>query len=695
MFPFQHSSRPVRQRRPDIACAALLFAGFMGSATFAGDESLAHQVPRETGLFVELRGCADLLHQLIDPQIWIALAEVAGQPARPEETEEWRQRIQATVGLSADDAIDRLFSQRVAFVGEGPGRAQDAAVLCTPTGDLQALVQGWNPQALPPVGRYATYLLAGGVGMALRENLLVFGDAAVAGGMYRRIIELGARPPGGTLADDPTFAALVKRLPVRPDGLCFVRLGPAVPEPSASRPASAPASAPSVPLELPGPLRGARNILLGLHRTPALLHISSVGDAPPQLATTRPPGGLRELVGRLPPRTLAAWGGYVDYPALLASASQLPPRNLVRVALEMQRQSGGVERLAGAIGPRTCVALGVVSPQSRAVTAPPVPAIAVLIEARDPNSAESEWTTLLHASASVYNLLALKASIPALPAIEPLADTPYPGEILDLSGLLGSAPTMTALSELHLAWARDGDTLIFASHVDWLKEIVAARRGNEPPLNEVLALAQRPVASASETLVVLQSGPLADLANLWLAYLAAVYPDVLQEKWWRAYQPGGSTIRLGVDVTALPEQRALRVDRVMPGSPADGVLRPGDELIGANKTRFATSQPAAEMLKGVVERPNARWIELTVARDGSQSVRRVPLPFIDPIILLRRAAAIGRIVQRVVYSEDVSDPAGPRGLLTLESRQSNAPLFPFDLTPSIEPVSSDPPPDRR
>ena len=69
-------------------------------------------------------------------------------------------------------------------------------------------------------------------------------------------------------------------------------------------------------------------------------------------------------------------------------------------------------------------------------------------------------------------------------------------------------------------------------------------------------------------------------------------------------------------------------------------------------------------------------------RGGARLPRRVPLRFVDPVQMLRRAVAIGQITQRVIYHDDVSDQAGPRGFLSVELRDaSHGPLFHFELAP--------------
>ena len=154
---------------------------------------------------------------------------------------------------------------------------------------------------------------------------------------------------------------------------------------------------------------------------------------------------------------------------------------------------------------------------------------------------------------------------------------------------------------------------------------------------------------------------LADLGSFWLRYFEKFAPQVLKEDWWRNYQPGGSKVRLGAQVTADVEGRRLLVRSVTANTPAYGTLKVNDEIVGCNRRRFATSQPVEEIQRGIDTRPNARWIDLLVERDRTVRVKRIALPFVDPIQILQRVTAVGRLVQRLVYLDDAPDAAGTRG----------------------------------
>lgn len=678
MHSFSYANTGVSNGRGRVTVVAVLC---LLTGVVWADDSLARAVPADVGLFVELHRAEDLLLPLVEPQVWLTLAELVGQPAALDETDQWRRRVEQTVRMSPADAVRSLFSQRVAFAAESPRNTQDAVVLCRPAGPTRPLIQRWRAQPLPVAGRTAVYRLPYNVGLAARDDLLVFGDHVVQG-MFDEVVRHLDGNVAGTLADDPTFRQLLARVPPNPDGVLFARLV----SPGAQVTDTLPTSAPAWP-ELPRLLRGSSHILLALHREAALLHVSAVGDAPSAVPT---PDGLSiELLRGLPKRTLLAWAGHVDYARLSEMAQRLPERSVFRIAYQLHERAGTIYRMTAALNSATSIAVGVVDPAERQVTAPPIPAVAVLIQTRDPGAAVKEWRDLFHHTVALYKLLSLKlAAPPRIPPIETLELAGRSVERLDLGGLIAPAPELTPLGELHLCWALDDDVLIIASHADWLRQILDARRAGGDQLAGVLGLAQHSPSQRQDNVLVAQTGPLADLGTLWLRYFEQSLPFVLMESWWRNYQPGGSGVRLGVQVTEDAERRRLRVLSVNPNSPAEGLLRPGDEIVGCNARRFATSQPVQEMRRGLDRRPNARWIDLWVERDRIVSGRRIPLPFVDPVEVLRRIVAVGQVVQRVVYTDDLPDAAGPRGHLTLELRTEPRPLFELRMTPA-EPKSKD------
>ncbi|MGE0481959.1 MAG: hypothetical protein AB7Q17_15975 [Phycisphaerae bacterium] len=683
----QVDKRVLPNRRTWTMAGLGLLAGVWSAPARAGD-SLAAFVPADAGLFVEMRGADDLLIALTDEQVWLTLADLAGQPANAGEVEQWRAQIRHAIGMDPAEAIRTLFADGVAFVGDAPGRAQDAVLLCRPRGaGPRELLQRWEARPLPLSERVSVYQLRNGVGAAQLGDVLLFGDVSAADGAFPRTLRLAEPAPPTSLASDEEYRALLARAPSTPDGLLFARINGAGGGSSSTQPTTRAAREREV-AALPGPLRGADRVLLAMQREDRLLHFTLVGNGPQRPKAPEP--RVARLVERLPERTLFAWSGILDYTNLVAAVNRLPERNVLRLAFALQEKSGTISRLVDSFEGSAAIAVGVVEPVGRPVAAPPTPALALLLSTRDPDAAQGVLGTLLRSSLSAYNLLSLQWGTPLLaqPVTRPAGD--LSAEVIDL-GVLLQGVDGGAIGELQLCWAIDDDVLIVASHLDWLRQIVVARHHDANTLARVLQLPRRRLASDSETVFCTQLGPIADLGGMWLRYLETHAPHALREEWWRQRQPGGRNVRLGVRGTEVADEKRLRVEVVDANGPAAGVVRSGDLIVGCNGQRFATTQPVREIQEGLAARNDARWFGLLIERDGRVTERRIPIPFVDPVQLLRRVAALGGIAQRVVYHEEVPADAPPRGFLTVELRSSPSPLFRFNLSRPPEPVRSDEP----
>lgn len=674
-----------------------------------GDASFAALAPGDAGLFVELVRAPDLLIPLSDSEVWVVLAEIAGQPARAAEADAWRRQIRDTVHMSAVEAIQTLLTRRVALVGSGLGRSQDAVILCRPADDvrLDELVRSWSNTPLASPVEPSGYVLAGNLGVAMADGVLAFGDVGPTGAMFRRVGDRLAGRTRASLADERDFRALLARVPPDPDGIFFARLrDPRSATPAASRPAAtttqprpvrspttrpstraAPASrggrraggsqpAAGPPGPAVAPLFGdSTSILLALHREAArgLLHFTAVGDGDPQ--TTAHVGEVAALAQTLPADTLAVWAGHVNYEALLRQAELLPKRNLARVVLSMQRQVPRADRLAPTLGSATAIALGSVSCDDEGQGLPPIPALAVLIEASDPAEAAHAFRALIDTSVAVCNLMALSPGVdlPRLPPVEEYEVDHHPACALELAAAVEKYGLKSTLRELHVCWTVDANVLIAASHREWLARILAARHDAAPTLAPQMEVTQRAISARADTVAVLRVGPLAELARQWLGAFQKIAPEILEDAWWRDRQPGGGNVRLGISGDQDAERRRLIVRSVNAGGPAGAILQPGDEIIGCNGRALATSQPADE-IRGAIARRESGWIDLTIERQGVVFTRRLALPFVNPVDLLRKLAALGRVVATVIYHTDVPD-VGPRGFLTvqLQAAPSSAP----------------------
>ena len=663
-----------------VAFAIVGLLALSQSEQARAEESLARRVPADVGLFVEARGAGDLLTRFTDPQVWTTLAELAGQPARPEDVADWRRQIRQTVKMEPEEAIRVLFSRAVAFVGEGLGLSQDAVVVCRPDHETSTaeLLKRFEARRLGEPQRPATYRLYRNIGVSEHEGLLFFGDLIPSEGLFHRVQRFTSRAQSKSLADDPVYQKLLARVPQNPDGVLFVRLGraaalPIPPVAASSQPATRPTSGPVLP-DLPGPLRGAESIMLALHRQGAMLQFTAVGDAGRKKLPrpARPVG----LIDSLPERTLLAWQGHIDYSRSAEVLLRMLEQNPIAGVFQLQEQVESLSRFVEALDTDTCLAIGPVFPGQRPPDTPPLPAAALLVRTHDPAATLAQMRGVVTVGMMGYTLFAFKRGLP-LP--EPIQETQL-GEgsayVLDLSPLLKET-ARKAIGEIQLCWMVHNDVLIITSHLEWLRRIAAARDGHGGSLSKVMQLSGGGQASESVNAFVIQSGPISDIASAWLDYLRRAKPEVFDETWWRSRQPGGGHMRLGINVSADTANRRLRVDEVLKGQPASGRLRVGDFIVGYGNRRFTSDDLIAEITRAIQDRPHARWLELLIERDGVTQRMRLPLPFIAPMQFLDRVVAIGKIAQRAVYRDDQSDPAGPRGFLTIELRTSKEPLFEF------------------
>jgi len=674
-----------------IATACLLSRGVHPCA--GNEETLARAAPADIGLFVEIHGADDLLIRLTEPQIWSTLAELAGQPAQPADVADWRMRIRQTIKMAPEEAIRQLFAGGVAFLGEGLGLSQDAIVLCRPSDKTSAaeLFKRWEAKPLAASDGPATYQLYSNIGVSRHDGLLFFGDLAPPDGLFRRMQRFSAGGRSGCLADDPVYRKLLSRAPKAPDGVFFVRMNRAAAMPI---PAVGPASQPTsraAALDafsgLPAPWRNAQNVLLALHRTGETLRITAAADTAGQSTRARRPV---DLIDKMPRDTLLAWQGRIDFDAAAASFLSALEQNPIQGVFQLREQVDAFTQFVDALDTDVCFAIGAVRPEQRPAGMPPFPALAALIGMERPGVVLSEIREVVDAGIAGYSLYAYTRGMPLLQPIRPERVGSADAFVLDLSPLL-KPDARAAIGEVHLCWTlHDGD-LIVTSHFNWLKRIVAAREGRSATAVELMRLSDARESSRSVNAFLVQSGPIAEIAEDWLVYLRTHKPEVFDEDWWRERQPGGDNVRLGVDVTADGGKRRLEVIEVYPKLPATGRLKKGDYIVGYgdrySDRRFQTDNPIEEISTAVQKRPHARWQVLLIERGGVTLRVRLPIPFIAPIQALNRMVAIGRLAERAVYRDDAAEAEGPRGYLAIELRAVSRPVRDYSKTSSSKPSS--------
>ncbi|MCA9244847.1 MAG: hypothetical protein KDA32_12880 [Phycisphaerales bacterium] len=651
-----------------LATLALSIAPQAGAQNDVDKSSFAKLVPADVGLYVEARLAEELIIQLTEPHIWSGLANLVGQPATPDDVEEWRRRIRATVGMEPARAVRALFGERVAFVAGSPDRAVDPVVLCRPSGveadDFLRRLGRKDSQSLNPADPKGPVIwaLGGNLGVvSIGNRAMAFGDIATDA-MLRRVATFALKSdPRESLMGDDVFRKLAQRADEsEAHAILFARLN---------------AISTAAPFTALAPFRDASAMMVTMREQRGVMRFTLVGD---QSKVDAPPerGRSVELLGRLPRASLVAWSRSIDYAALKSAYEALPERTPVR-QIAAQLNLDGAEIL-GALRGDTCVAIGPGAPEG---DAPPPPAVAVLLRA-NPRPLTDALDTFANTAVPLFNIAALRRGTP--PLVAPTTERIEGAEVtsFELSGV-ADLLNASALRKVTLCWTATDDLLIVATDRAWLREVLAAQRC-ATTLSDAFDRAEHKLSSRGETTIYANAGGISDLAHRWLRHLQTTAPDAIEGVWWPA--PGAGRPRLGIDVNENTERLRLDVTKVAAGLPCEGRLRVGDAIVGVSGKRF-TESPIAEMT-AVVDHPPGRWIELLVEREGGLITQRIPMPGIDPIDALKRVAALGGVVRQAFY-QDEPTPEGPVGSLTIELQRPGSSHPPEPHTPRQPDLAQD------
>lgn len=624
-----------------LAWVAALWASPLATA-----QQFAHLAPADTGLYVEITQGTELLLTLTQPERWAAIAEFAGQPATDRDAASWRNRVEATIGIGPEEAIQTLFARGVAFLGAGPFRSQDPVLLCRPSlsTPLPTLLNTWEAQAFDDPELASLFRLRNDLGLAIYGDTLMLGSPALASGAFRHALHVQQCGPENSLAAAPEFQRLLQRIPPDPAGIFFIR-------PRAERrdltSGSLPPIAAALAVFLPAQLREAEAWLIGLHRKGNHLKFTAVGHQD-NLVEKEP--SLSKTV-KLPEQTLAAWQGNLSFEELLPQMNLLPDQHIFRLALPTQTADLANDIFTGSAS----VAFSTLTAEED--EGPARPTIALILEARDAPTALAFLDGASTMAKIAFDTYADRRGLVPLPPIHHVGEDVDVTRSINVSDLF-AARVIAQLGEVHLCWGVSQDHLVLATHPDWLDQVLEKlnSQGETEP-------------TPAMTSIMCRGEELASIGRAWLTRLEKSDPELLTEAWWRRHQPGNRRPRLGITVSSLDQGKSLRIDAVESGQPAEGFLRPGDVIVGCHGKRFE-GRARREVARGLVNRPNARWIDLSVQRDNEIFEIRVPMPFVNPARLLKQAVALGETIGDISYSEELEASGKTRGILTVAWHQN-------------------------
>jgi hypothetical protein len=668
--------RPTR-----IASVQVWLAGFVVCAAAAAQPRdsripphfgpLARWAPQSSRLFLQFERL-DLVHeQWRNVNAWrlIELAlEKRAAAEGPEPAPYWADVLAANLGLSPEAAFDRLFAQQVALAAPDWEHLADGVVLFRLT-DREVLRDLVGPGKVRPgprrVGRAKLYQTKAGLWVATDDRVVALSQRGPASADFRKTVDLLAGKSLDSLADLNRYRDQMRLLPGGMQGFLYFDLGLGSREPAGDDPTSG--WAPTIH-------RGVVGIYVS--RQQVNFAIRATRDTPRQ-EPPRPRVDLERL-NRLPQTTLLAWATSVDAPgAYRALIDAEPPgaaglfASLLERVLDLQQLE---ETLVSNLGPRTIVVWGQTLREPSAL-----PQLALLFESRDARAAA---LALEGAAQAFLATRAPPAGDSTNAAVQHLDHLGTTITRVPFAPLVSNAPDGSVVSQLGLhvqpCFAALDGWLVLALTPDHLREIIDADRGLIPTLGEAPELGRAGRQRARAVVLGLAQPALAaQVIQGWLTGLRS--PD---ESPWAGLllgetgsdRPRRRTLGIGMRVQQVPGR--VRVARVYPGTPAEGHLLPGDEILGVESHLLSLAEPNEDLRSRIAAVGHQDPVTLRVWREEELLDVVVPLgrpagpesPSAGVVEALEQLTRLGQELTYAAYSVSASRSDQYVAMLTLGFR---------------------------
>jgi hypothetical protein len=230
---------------------------------------------------------------------------------------------------------------------------------------------------------------------------------------------------------------------------------------------------------------------------------------------------------------------------------------------------------------------------------------------------------------------------------------------------------MEFLDGLDFCWTLLDGKLVLSTSAAHVEDIILAARGKAPRIADRAGLQGLPSGQQEGTRPIVEwsfaSGTaIAKMVNSWLAYLERDHPEMLKPEWWQIWAALRleHLTRLGVGLVGIEGRSAAVVKEVMSDSPAAGILRRGDIIVGVGGTRLTTSRPAHEVADRYWARGDAREFELQIRRHGENMTVKIPvlpanaidLEHLDPIRSLRQLITLSSRAESALAWRYATEP---------------------------------------
>ncbi|MFQ6048137.1 MAG: PDZ domain-containing protein [Phycisphaerae bacterium] len=605
--------------------------------------SLAWLVPSRCRLFVEVRDLSGLYGRLEQVGFWSALDRASR--LEKQSALDWPGRLEAALGMAWAEIVDRLFGQQVAIAAADPSRLEGLIVLARvpDRATVARLVGERRPVHGAPTGLIQSYQL-GPMRLAVSGRLVLFGaEVGPARQLLEEAVQIVAGRAHTSLAASRSFLGELRRLPRDYDGLVWLDFGDAqaIRRPGGGR------------LWPFGRVR--RLIAVWSVRQDGLdMHVSAsqIASRPGQPGAQIAPG----LLATLPSETLLAVGLLIDYQQQYRRALAGPAGSAIRGYAELAGMILGrdeLERqLLARLGPQTLVVVG----RTPAAQQQPAgqfdrPDLAVLVQTDQPEAVTRAVSRLAEGLVAVLNVQAGRGRQPAVLRLASGTHRGVAVRWVDLGPVLARRTRCPYLQQLQIAWAMLGNWLVVCSHVDQLRQIIDARSGSAPRLDQ--SPAYRPMQRwlAGQGVVVAQPAKIAQALRSWLSFCRRQYPQVFEPGWWARATARASGRRVSLGLAVRPASDlpgAVVVVQTLQGWPADGLLLPGDRIVAVDSRPLADERPLDDLRRLISQAPGPNVL-LRVRRGQEVVDVAVPLPQpasagparqFDPVAAVRRLEAL-------------------------------------------------------
>jgi len=661
------------RHRSSVALWACLTAGALAQQAAETPPrlgSLADYVPIETQLYFEV---ADV-EALSQTQAGAAVGRVVGWLARemgpasgrddPRRqggervgtgpVEAWQRSLAEALGLKSVRTAELLLAGPLAVAADDWQHLSSAILVARPH-EAAALESILEPRRLPgperaPVRRYR---------LAHGHELTCDGQVVDAADLYARATRLLASGRGLCLNDLAEFRERLAELPAGADGVFYFSTHLRKRIEAEPRPTSWWSL-----LGLP-----VRSLALALAFDDAGLSVEATGRlqalSGPVVAHDPPIDALLFL----PDSTVAAWTYPIPYVRQFEAFKRTHRRGVARVYLEMlewQMEPNALrDRLLAHLVGDTVIVVGQVairpSPDSDNDETLSIPTLALLVETDDPEAVRETMQVLARNIVRVTNLL------PGSEAGNRIHTEPVSDEVetaifsIDLSPLTAGGPRAILRQALQLAWCVADGRLIVASHPESVRQIVLAQRGQVPLMPaEAIQQAmsrQRPPHRLPDMVLVAQPRVASAMIDSWLGYIERHYPEMFEPTWWqrlrRRYR--ARQAQLGIRPAAGATRGIVVVAETLPGWPADGRLRAGDQIVAVDGKPLDEDRALQSLRDRIALREREDRIVLSVVRAGREVQVTIPMPVspaaapVQPLALLRQIAELARTFDVASY----------------------------------------------